>query len=146
MPNSLSSLVLDNGETLLAAGGQEAELHLSMYGPPPSYFTGGSHSARESVQRFGRQKWKTEPTLEGASINNSVLLTSLSLTASNESSTEPRLVISNNDKTVKFFDVATRSIGKHGERLSDAGHLCLDVPVNHCESIRLLICTVPHRF
>lgn len=86
---------------------------------------------------FGRQRWKSEVSLDGASINNSVLLTSLSLTGSNESSVEPRVVISNNDRTVKFFDVAVRS-GRSSDnslkRLSHAGHLRLDVPVNHCES------------
>lgn len=132
---------------MLAAGGQEAELHLSMYGSPSSYSAAGSHAARESAHRFGRQRWKTEPTLEGASINNSVLLTSLSLTGSNESSAEPRLVISNNDKTVKFFDVATRSTGRHGgERLSHAGHLRLDVPVNHCKLVDMLTCIGSHCF
>ena len=130
----MSSLVLDNGDTLLAAGGQDAELHLSLYGPPlSSYFGGSSHGSREPMQRFGRQRWKVEPVLENASINNAVLLTSLSLTGANESSAEPRVVVSNNDKTVKFFDVAVRS-GKYGDkRLSHAGQLRLDVPVNHCE-------------
>lgn len=131
--------MLESGETLLAAGGQEAELHLSLYGSPSSYPT-PSYSSREATHRFGRQRWKTEPILEGASINNSVLLTSLSLTGSNESSAEPRLVISNNDKTVKFFDVATRSVGRHGERLSLAGQLRLDVPVNHCTLVHLTTC------
>lgn len=127
--------MLENGDTLLAAGGQEAELHLSLYAPMPLYSTGSGHTAREPAQRYGRQRWKSEVTLDGASINNSVLLTSLSLTGSNESSAEPRVVISNNDKTVKFFDVATRG-GKHGDkRLSHAGHLRLDVPVNHCECL-----------
>ncbi|EKM58586.1 uncharacterized protein PHACADRAFT_253043 [Phanerochaete carnosa HHB-10118-sp] len=130
-PNSLSSLVLDNGDTLLAVGGQEAELHLSLYGSPPSYSSGGSLAAREPAHRFGRQRWKTEVTLEGASINNSVLLTSLSLTGSNESSAEPRIVVSNNDRTVKFFDIATRSVKHNDQRLSHAGHLRLDVAVNH---------------
>lgn len=49
------------------------------------------------------------------------------------------MVISNNDKTVKFFDVAIRSAKYAGEggakRLSPAGQLVLDVPVNHCERI-----------
>ena len=79
-----------------------------------------------------------EVALEGASINNSVLLTSLSLTGSNESSAEPRVVISNNDRSVKFFDVAVRTTSRHGaeKRLTLAGQLQLDVPVNHCEFVR----------
>jgi WD40 repeat protein len=71
------------------------------------------------------------------SINNSVLLTSLSLTRSNESSAEPRIVVSNNDCTVKFFDVNVRGAkGVDGppKRISEAGTLRLDVPVNHCVS------------
>lgn len=86
-------------------------------------------------QRFGRLRWKSEVALEGASINNSVLLTSLSLTGSNESSVEPRVVISNNDRTVKFFDVAVRATNRYGadKRFTLAGQLQLDVPVNHCE-------------
>lgn len=122
---------------MLAVGGQEAELHLSLYGAPLSYSSGNSLAAREPAQRFGRQRWKTEVKLEGASINNSVFLTSLSLTGSNESSAEPRIVISNNDRTVKFFDIATRSAKHSDQRLSLAGHLRLDVAVNHCESSSL---------
>ncbi|KAI0697614.1 hypothetical protein BC835DRAFT_1270119 [Cytidiella melzeri] len=134
VPNSLSALVHpETGETLLAAGGQDAELHLSLHGPPTSRLGG---TVDESQSRyFGRQRWKSEVALEGSSINNSVLLTSLSLTGSNESSAEPRVVISNNDKTVKFFDVAVRTT-KHAseggaKRFSLAGQLQLDVPVNH---------------
>ncbi|KAI0783923.1 hypothetical protein BC629DRAFT_532629 [Irpex lacteus] len=134
VPNSLSTLVNpDTGETLLAAGGQEAELHLSLHAPQTARL-GGGHDDTQS-HYFGRQRWKSEVVLDGASINNSVLLTSLSLTGSNESSVEPRVVISNNDKTVKFFDVAIRSAKYAGEggakRLSPAGQLVLDVPVNH---------------
>ncbi|KAI0091065.1 hypothetical protein BDY19DRAFT_991647 [Irpex rosettiformis] len=134
IPNSLSTLVNpDSGETLLAAGGQEAELHLSLHGYPTSRLEGGGDSTQSPY--FGRQRWKSEVALENASINNSVLLTSLSLTGSNESSVEPKVIISNNDKTVKFFDVAIRS-GKYAsergaKRLSPAGQLVLDVPVNH---------------
>lgn len=139
VPNSLSTLNLqDTNETLLAAGGQDAELHLSLYAPPShSYHGDDDGSSRDAALHFGRQRWKSEVSLDGASINNSVLLTSLSLTGSNESSVEPRVVISNNDRTVKFFDVAVRS-GRSSDnslkRLSHAGHLRLDVPVNHCES------------
>lgn len=136
VPNSLSALTLPNsGETLLAAGGQEAELHLSLYGQGPSFGHTSTYSSREPTHRFGRQRWKTDVSLEGASINNSVLLTSLSLTGSNESSAEPRVVISNNDRTVKFFDVAIRGGKNADQRLSRAGQLTLDVPVNHCEPL-----------
>jgi hypothetical protein len=81
------------------------------------------------------------------SINNSVLLTSLSLTRSNESSAEPRVAVSNNDCTVKFFDVNVRGAkGVDGppKRISEAGTLRLDVPVNHCMSYLLSIPTRNH--
>ncbi|KAJ3520060.1 hypothetical protein NM688_g9214 [Phlebia brevispora] len=135
IPNSLSTLILpDTKETLLAAGGQEAELHLSLYSPASSPHLGSPDvTTRGPATYFGRQRWKSEVALDGASINNSVLLTSLSLTGSNESSAEPRVVISNNDRSVKFFDVAVRSARNDStlKRLSPAGQLRLDVPVNH---------------
>ncbi len=142
-PNSLSSLILpDTKETLLAVGGQEAELHLSLYSPASSPYMGGEEGAqREPARYFGRQRWKFQVQLDGASINNSVLLTSLSLNGSHESSAEPRVVVSNHDRTDKFFDVAVRS-GRNGDntlkRLAIAGMLKLDVPVNHCKRIQNL--------
>jgi hypothetical protein len=65
------------------------------------------------------------------------LLTSLSLTRSNESSAEPCVAVSSNDCTVKFFDVNVRGAkGVDGppKRINKAGTLRLDVPVNHCGS------------
>ncbi|CAL1717279.1 unnamed protein product [Somion occarium] len=133
VPNSLSSLALSSEETLLAAGGQEAELHLSLYSPPsPSY---PSEDEPREARRFGRQRWKMDTVLEQASINNSVYLPNLNLCGSNESSFEPRIMISNNDRTVKFFDISLRgknhSMDGKSSRLSSAGELHLDVPVNH---------------
>ncbi|KAI0789926.1 hypothetical protein C8Q75DRAFT_793057 [Abortiporus biennis] len=144
--NSLSSLVLPNtGETLLAAGGQDAELHLSLYNPPPSTNSYTSHypeheqsvAYRDTPQNFGRQRWRSEILLEQASINNSVHLTSLNLSKSHESSVEPRVVVSNNDRTVKFFDVSLRAKTSDPAlpRLTLAGQLRLDVPVNHCSAL-----------
>jgi hypothetical protein len=54
-----------------------------------------------------RRSWQYNGVLSG-SINNSILLTSLSLTCSNESSAEPHIAVSNNDCTIKFFDVNMR--------------------------------------
>ena len=129
----------------MAAGGQEAELHLSLYAPASSPYPSGDDSVRENARYFGKQRWKSESLLDGASVNNSVLLTSLSLTGSNESSAEPRVVVSNNDRTVKFFDVAVRTARNTDsslKRLSPSGQLRLDVPVNHCEYLPriLLVC------
>ncbi|OCH88562.1 hypothetical protein OBBRIDRAFT_836488 [Obba rivulosa] len=131
--NSLTSLVLpDSGDTLVAAGGQEAELHLSYYAAPPCSVRDGSPLRR--LAGFGRKQWETKYVMDHGSINNSVLLTSLSLTGAHESSAEPRVVVSNNDRTIKFFDVAVRSARASDDvipRLLDAGQLRLDVPVNH---------------
>ncbi|EEB94662.1 hypothetical protein MPER_06488, partial [Moniliophthora perniciosa FA553] len=70
--------------------------------------------------------WATEERLP-ASINNSVLLTSMNLVRSNESSVEPKVVISNNDCTVKFYDVPIRA----RPDIREAGSLRLSVPINH---------------
>ena len=116
-PNTLTSLPIDGTDNvLLAAGGQEAEVHLSYCSP-------SSARHRQGVV------WQTECTLTG-SINNSVLLTSMSLTRSYESSVEPRIGISNNDETVKFYNVPLRAAPKRG--LEEVGSLRLHVPVNHC--------------
>jgi len=64
------------------------------------------------------------------SINNSVLLTSMNLARSHESSIEPRVAISNNDSTVKFYDVPVRC-ETFPLAIKDAGMLRLDVAVNH---------------
>ncbi|KAK7031165.1 hypothetical protein VNI00_013580 [Paramarasmius palmivorus] len=111
-PNTLSSLQIpDTQQTLLAAGGQDAEIHLSLH----------DHSSprRKTV-------WQTEEHLH-ASINNSVLLTSLNLARSNESGIEPKIVISNNDCTVKFYDVPIRA----QPDIRETGSLRLSVPINH---------------
>ncbi|KAJ8088525.1 hypothetical protein PM082_022598 [Marasmius tenuissimus] len=113
-PVTLSSLqISDSDETLLAAGGQEAEIHLSL------------HDSTRST----KPSWRVDEQLH-ASINNSVLLTSMNLSRSNESSVEPKLVVSNNDSTVKFYDVPVRV--RNTPRIDkEVGSLRLNVPVNH---------------
>lgn len=130
-PNALSALRLpDSTNTLIAAGGQEAELHLSLHSSSPSSFTSSS-----SHHRSSRPHWQYQTQLQG-SINNSVMLTSLSLTKANVSSLEPRVAVSNNDCSVKFFEVNIRSSESSPttSRLKDLGLLRIDVPVNHCKS------------
>ena len=130
-PNTLSALCLpDSTTTLIAAGGQDAELHLSLHSLFPSSATpSSSHHHRSS-----RPHWQYQTQLQG-SINNSVMLTSLSLTKANVSSVEPRVAVSNNDCSVKFFEVNVRSsdASPSSSRLKDLGVLRIDVPVNHCE-------------
>ncbi|KAI9066238.1 hypothetical protein FKP32DRAFT_1610143 [Trametes sanguinea] len=138
-PNTISSLILpDTNDTLLAAGGQEAELHLSYYQSAdscPSPSAPSTRSIRSAPRGFGRKLWESKYILEhSASINNSVMLTSMSFSRSNESAAEPRILVSNNDRTVKFYDIAVRR-GKvendYEPRLLDIGMLRLDVPINH---------------
>ncbi|THH05792.1 hypothetical protein EW146_g9807 [Bondarzewia mesenterica] len=129
IPNTIASLrIPDSNERLIAAGGQDAELHLSIHTRRPKRRT-----AADAPPVRTRRLWQYDSVLPG-SINNSVLLTSLSLTRSHESSAEPRVAVSNNDCTVKFYDVNVRgSKGVDGppQRISEAGTLRLDVPVNH---------------
>jgi len=141
VPNTIASLQLpDSDERLLAAGGQDTELHLSIHAKRSSSSSRDGPDRSHAGWRTGprtRRLWQYDTPLTG-SINNSVLLTSLSMTRSNESSAEPRVAVSNNDCTVKFFDVNVRgSKGVDGpaRRISEAGTLRLDVPVNHCTSI-----------
>ncbi|GLB40695.1 putative WD40 repeats [Lyophyllum shimeji] len=117
IPNTLCALPIEGtDDTLLAAGGQEAEIHLSY------------HSPLSARHRQSAAVWHTDFRLTG-SINNSVLLTSMSLTRSNESSVEPRIGISNNDCTVKFYNVPIR--GQTKRSIDEVGSLRLNVPVNH---------------
>jgi hypothetical protein len=129
-PNTLSALRLsDSTNTLIAAGGQDAELHLSLHSSSPS----SSTSSSPSHHRSSRPHWQYQTQLQG-SINNSVMLTSLSLAKANVSSAEPRVAVSNNDCSVKFFEVNIRSSdpSPSTSRLKDLGLLRIDVPVNHC--------------
>ena len=108
MPNTISALILpDTNDTLLAAGGQEAELHLSYY--QSSDTSSPSFSRRSCSSGFGRRLWESKYTLDQGSINNSVMLTTMNFARSHESAAEPRIIVSNNDKTVKFFDIALRA-------------------------------------
>jgi len=141
-PNTLSALCLpDSTTTLVAAGGQDAELHLSLH----SSFSPSSGALSSHHHRSSRPHWQYQTQLQG-SINNSVMLTSLSLTKANVSSVEPRVAVSNNDCSVKFFEVNIRSSDASPavSRLKDLGVLRIDVPVNHCEllpEIRLVFCS-----
>ena len=117
-PNSLTHLPVGANDTLIAAGGQESEIHLSL------------HTPSSSRSNRTRQAWEFESRL-GGSINNSVLLTSLSLTRANESSVEPRVGISNNDGSVKLYDIPMR-IQNSRRKLASVGEIKLDVPINHC--------------
>ncbi|KZT67437.1 hypothetical protein DAEQUDRAFT_673322 [Daedalea quercina L-15889] len=131
IPNSVSALPIPGtDDTILAAGGQEAELHLSVFSSTSSgYHVTGS--PRRPARGFGEKQWENKFIIEPGSINNSVSLTSINLTRSNESSVEPRLVVSNNDRTIKFFDIGMRRNKANAPRLQDGGQLRLDVAVNH---------------
>ncbi|KIY72457.1 hypothetical protein CYLTODRAFT_417856 [Cylindrobasidium torrendii FP15055 ss-10] len=116
IPNTLTSMAVPGTDSiLLAAGGQDAEIHLSCYAPSPQ-----SHS---------RPHWQFHDRIRG-SINNSLLLTSLNMSQSHESSAEPRVVVSNNDGTVRFFDVPIRA-EYTSAHLCEAGAVQLNVAINH---------------
>ncbi|TFK49707.1 hypothetical protein OE88DRAFT_1719641 [Heliocybe sulcata] len=133
VPNSLASLQLP-GATLFAAGGQDAQLHLSLH-------TSTSLSSDDSTAPYSSAPkqclWSEEHVLRAysstgpsASINNSVTFTTgnLNLTRTPEGRVEPRVVVSNNDGTVRFFDIGIRS---RSHTLGDAGTLKLPDAVNH---------------
>lgn len=134
-PNCLTSLQLGADDYLIAAGGQEKEIHLSYHAPSSSKSRPNSTS---ETQRKTRVVWEFEDHLTG-SINNSVLLTSLNLTRSNESSVEPRVGISNNDGTIRLYDVPLR-VQNSRRKLKEVGVVELDVPINHCECFFCSIC------
>ncbi|KAF4621849.1 hypothetical protein D9613_012078 [Agrocybe pediades] len=128
-PNTLAYLPIgENGDTLLAAGGQDREIHVSYYTAAASSYIPilPSSSLQQRYTRTRRKStklWEFEEQLTTGSINNSVLLTTMtrcatgmSLTRSNESSVEPRVGISNNDGSVKLYDVPMRvgGFGGHG--------------------------------
>ncbi|KAG8898450.1 hypothetical protein FRB99_007431 [Tulasnella sp. 403] len=74
---------------------------------------------------------------QGASINNSLLVTNTDLTPSTTSTAigpsgatlEPRLFVSNNDESVKVFNISTS--GTSRGRIIPAGTLKVRTPVNH---------------
>ncbi|KAG1722228.1 uncharacterized protein EDB91DRAFT_1038236, partial [Suillus paluster] len=84
--------------------GQDTEIHLSLHNPSRT-----------------RALWQFSRKLSG-SINNSVLLA-----RAFGGSQEPRLVVSNNDWTVRLFDVPLRK----PQDLRCCGTLRLEEPVNH---------------
>ncbi|KAI6107956.1 hypothetical protein F5141DRAFT_1119696 [Pisolithus sp. B1] len=127
IPNTLTSLpVPGTDKTLLAVGGQEAEIHLSLHNRSSRSERRNNHLSRP---RCNYDIWNFFMRLSG-SINNSVLLSSLSLTRSNESSVEPRLAVSNNDWKVKFYDVPICEDSAPKE-IRQCGMLRLEEPVNH---------------
>ena len=97
-----SAVPLGSTNTLVAVGGQDAELHLSLHSSSSS-----SSSSSSYCHRSSRPHWQYKTQLQG-SLNDSVMLTSLSLTKANVSSAELRVVVNNNDCSVKFFEVNIR--------------------------------------
>ncbi|KAF8996510.1 hypothetical protein BDQ17DRAFT_1429656 [Cyathus striatus] len=94
-PNCHMSLPVNSGnDTLLAVGGQEAEIHLSLHTPSLA-------SSSSGISTFFI--WQYYHKLQG-SINNSIFLTSLSLTCTHEptslSTSSPSFFISPNGSLV----------------------------------------------
>ncbi|TFK17511.1 hypothetical protein FA15DRAFT_604940 [Coprinopsis marcescibilis] len=115
-PSSLTAIALDN-DTLVAAGGSlttETDLHLSYH----------RSDGEEPV-------WEYSCSLTGT-LNNSLLLT-----RSNSSGAEPRLGVTNNDRSFRLYDCAIRrqpiryALGaRSDEQLECVGCLRLDTAVN----------------
>ena len=129
VPNTLAALPLPESETtLIAAGGLEADVHLSLHGPRPPQQDGEPSSGA---------LWRFETRLLG-SINNSVIFPCMNVGHSPGSGFEPRIAFSNNDCTVKFYDIPLR--GELPPKvLKESGILRLDVAVNHCTSLEVLV-------
>ncbi|KAI5120133.1 hypothetical protein M0805_001901 [Coniferiporia weirii] len=119
-PVTLAALPLPSSSStkqhiLLAAGGQNAELFLALYQYTPRRTRDlkhkSDHSDEGDVAGHSTQIWHHDSSLVG-SINNNVLL--YQPPPAPNSWTErpaPRLVVSNNDCTVKFFDVCLARSG-----------------------------------
>ncbi|TDL15024.1 hypothetical protein BD410DRAFT_902795 [Rickenella mellea] len=165
----------EDNRILLAAGGQESDLYLALFSyltkPKSSPHSSSQSRSSSSPSKHSELIWEYNSALPG-SINNSVLLYhpppfvssqkspfdpfSKSHLGSSGSRTDsdskavPRLVVSNNDCTVKFFDISLecdnyspeellwrrvhrRRAFPHGkiQRLENVGVLKLNVPVNH---------------
>ena len=125
VPNTLAALPLPESEaTLIAAGGLEADVHLSLHGPRPP---------QQDGEPSNGALWRFETRLLG-SINNSVIFPCMNVGPSPGSGFEPRIAFSNNDCTVKFYDIPLR--GELPPKvLKESGILRLDVAVNHCMSL-----------
>jgi hypothetical protein len=109
-PNSLAAYALpDSDVVVLAAGGQDAELHLSAHAP----------DAADAL-------WADPPGQRiGGSINNAV-----AFAPPGPGCAEPTLVVNNNDASVQLFDVALRKGA--GARLRLRTRVAFPTPVNHC--------------
>jgi hypothetical protein len=159
-PNTIASLPIQGTDhVLLAAGGLGAEVHISVHAPSPSRSTSDTSSAQPSSSASSLSSRPAQSTLRPhrpepcpqltplrqfelnltGAINNSIFLTSLNLSGSPESSVEPRMAISNNDNTVRFYDVPVRG-SSPPPQMTEVGTLRLDVPVNHCRSMFAFQC------
>ncbi|KAJ8594288.1 hypothetical protein M405DRAFT_918131 [Rhizopogon salebrosus TDB-379] len=108
IPNTLSSLNLDqvpDSHTLLAAGGLDSEIHLSLHSPSQD-----------------RALWHFSRRFSGG-CNNSIVLSRAC-----DGSHEPRLIVSNNDWTVRIYEVPLHT---EPQNLRCCGSIRLQEPVNH---------------
>ena len=115
---------------LIAAGGQRAEIYIAPL---------------DSIEKApGPSSWHISQQLRG-SINNSVFITNLTMGASPYEATRgwndstdlamPRLFVSNNDRSLRVYNVATRTepllFGRRRQRLSRAGSTEFKTCINH---------------
>lgn len=134
-PNSLAALHIPAiNRTLYASGGQNAELNITSVCEDKlnPRDTGDWYRPRREVE-FTRE------TNLGSSINNSVLLTT---SGEDYTRPEPRVVVSNNDCTVRFYDIAMgygqEANGRAGRgsskgSVSQIGCVKFPAAINHCK-------------
>lgn len=141
LPPSHASILLRSG--LVAAGGVHAELFLAPLSAIPS-------SSSHPPQHDNQNSWTSTVRLNG-SINNALFLTNLALASSpyhlpskyDAVGSRPRLFVSNNDCSMRVYNVATHpsvpmeetdaetTKRKRPHRLSKAGVLQAKTCVNH---------------
>lgn len=164
-PVCLDAISLDDNTVLLVAGGQEAELFLGLYSFMSKTITipnNGEGSSTNACKTFksSEEIWQHISILAG-SINNSVMLyvPPIPLSTSREyfnhyevpfAKPHPRFVVSNNDCSVKIFEINTAPDGfgrrmsshvrpgrlrrdEHIDRYQRIGAVKLTVPINHSE-------------
>ena len=82
------------------------------------------------------ETWSSQFHVPGRTISNAVLWASLPYAPDDESPNRlERLVISNNDETVKMYNVDTSLRRDSESRIEVAGDVKIGTPVNHGESI-----------
>lgn len=91
------------------------------------------------------ETWSSQFHVPGRTISNAVLWAPLPYAPDNDSPNKlERLVISNNDETVKMYNVDTSPQRNSESRIEVAGDIRIGTPVNHGESLDIPPSYGPH--